>query len=304
MSDAAATPTPSPVTPSAPAKADAAPAPAAVAATPPPAKHKFDFGDGEREYTFEELKTFVGKGRGADKLLSKADQRLKEAAALEAKHKSLPERLKKRDEAEKLLREYGVDPRAFAEDLLLPHVQAEMMSEEQRAVLAAQKERDEALSRLKAQESQREQAELEQQVLAEQERLGASIGAALEKLNYPETARPVLVPFVAKVMQVADEAGDEMSPEDAAEHVEAIFRTAQDRMVESMSGEQIAQRFGEAFIQKAIQYGLAKIKASRAKLPGGASSHVATSQPTNGAPKPRFKSMEEWEAFMESRAQE
>lgn len=292
-----------PGAPPAPAGGEGSAAPDKAQAAPAPAPQKYKLGD--EEFDEATLRGLVSRGKNSAQLMTKAEQRMREAAEKERKAEAAREAFKDRQARAKLLKEWGLDERQLAEELLLPYVQQEMLSPEQQAVAAAKREAEEARALLKQREEADKQAQLEKDTQAYQERFGAECHKALEALDYPREAEPFLIPFIAKAHEMmVDEEGAEFSPADAAEYVDGILTRTLQRMAEKMSGEQLVKKYGEAFAKKINAYNLQRIK-ERLKPVGGQSPVQAprNGTPSNGTPKGGFKSFDEWEAELARRTQ-
>ncbi len=283
---------------------DATPAPAGGETTPTtvPAKYKFDFEGTEREYSADELRANYLKGKNAAQLMTKAELKLREVAEREKKAGSFPERLKK--EGAKFLIEHGIDPDDFAESLLLPKIQQQMLTDEQRRILDAQQRAEAAEMKLQEREEKERQAEEDRLVSEHKQRLGASFMGALEKLGLPQSSGPWAVRRMAQLAERADELEMEFAPDDLASIVKDDFMQEHRAIASGMSAEQIIEWLGEEVVQKLRRFDLDRIK-SKLKVPG-----ALPQRPVNGvaaAPKPngkRFMTEAEWIAEEQRRIRE
>jgi hypothetical protein len=300
----------SPPPSAAPAKPDGGAAPKDAAHAAPaqpvvPRKVRLALdGDQEQDYDVDAIKANYLKGKNSAQLMSKADQRLREATEKEKRAASMGERLKSRDETEKLLTELGIDPEQFAEALLVPRIQQRMMTEEQRAAHTNQQRAEAAEAKLKAIEDERLAKEDDAKVFEHQGRIGKLCVEAMTALNYPVDSAPALIPFIAKIIETAAEAGHDISPSDAADYVDGILNTTMERAVERMSGEQLAKKFpGLAAKIQGHNLALWKERQKGLSQPAAPGATTATTH-TNGAPKRRYLSESEWDAEMKKRIQE
>lgn len=315
MSDSPATPGSPPA--AAPPKPDATPAPkdgagAAPVAPAGPRKVRLALdGDDEREYDLDAVRANYKKGVNSAQLMSKADQRLKEATEREKRAAAQGERLKNRDEAEKLLAELGIDAEEFAESLLVPRIQQKMMSKEQLDAHTHRQRADAAEGKLKALDDKRKADEEEAAVNRWQNQEGERALNALQKMGMPQEAAGLAVWRVAKYLDrevermQADESYQPHAPEDIAAAVIEEYRGEHKSLTNSLSGEALIQWLGPDVLKKIRSHDLAVLRQKQGRgftqspAPG-----VTPGQPTNGAPKKRYLSEAEWDAEMTKRIQE
>lgn len=307
MSDSPAPVAPAPDAPAQTeqAKPDASGAPVKAAA-PAPVSRKVKLaldGDTEQEFDLDQVKAWVSRGKNAAQLMSKAEQRAREAADAEKRAGTVKERLGNKAEREKLLKEWNIDPRQFAEELLLPYVQNEMLSEEQRALQSERQRAEAAEARLKEREAAdltaKEAAEIEQH----KQRLGSSFVKALDALKVPQSVWPFAVRRMAAFQEHAEE---DVPPEELAEIVKADALAEFRSYADGMTAEQLEEWLGQGPRLKLRQFDLAKLKARQAGLPGAhVAQHVNGQPSTNGASKRKaFMTDREWEAELKRRTSE
>lgn len=225
-----------------------------------PAKHKFDFGDGEREYDFDSLKANYLKGRGAAQMLSNAEKKLRSAMELEQKNKGLPERLKNSKDRLKLFEELGIDRRAFAEELLLPEIQRETMSEEERKFAELQSRLQEYEQKDQSRAETERQAKEQAQVAEYQNQLGQKMVEALTKSGLPKSAGPLAVKRIAHHMERALDADYDISPDELAELVRDEYRGEHKSFSANLSGQELVEWLGEDVVRKIRQHDLSKLR--------------------------------------------
>lgn len=282
----------------APASRDgtSAPKPGEASPTPLPQKYKFDFEGSEREYDLNELKANYLKGKNSAQMMSKADQRLREASEKEKKYSSLPERLRK--EGAKVLQELGlneVELEQFAEGLLLPKIQQQMLTEEQRQVLDARNRAESAERRIKEIEERAQQAEQDRLTSEHQQRIGSQFVQALEKTGLPQSSAPWAVRRMAALAEKADELELDFSPDDLATIVRDDFMQEHRALASGMSPEQIIAWLGDDVVKKIRQHDIARLKQ---RLPGGMTQPPAQGITNSTAPKTngtrKYMSETEW----------
>lgn len=293
-------------TTSTPAKADGTPAPekGAASATPaPPTEYEFDFDGKPRKYSQDELRTNYLKGKSAAQMLTKSEQRLKEATEREKKSSAHQERAKK-GELAKVLEEWGLDPRRAAEELLLPDIQREMMSPAEQHLLAAQRRAEEAERRLQERDETEKSAREEAETVEHQQRLGQAFVAALEKAGLPKTSAPWAVKRMAALQEKADELELDFHPDELATLVRDDFQGEHRSIASTMDGEQLWNWLGEDTAKKLVRHEISRMKAQRtpaqsvAAPPTNGHAHV-----TNGT-KQKHLTTDEWAAEVQRRIRE
>lgn len=291
--------------PAAPADAPAKPAAQAAPARPSRVKLALE-GDDEREYDLSELRANFAKGKSAAQLMSKADQRAREAIEREKKAESYREALKDRAQRERALKELGIDPRQFAEELLLPYVQAETLNEDQRRALEYQRRNEDLERQAKEREERDRQTKEEEETRAHQERLGQAFVAALDKVGLPRESAPWAIKRMAALAEKAEELGLELPPDEIATLVREDFLAEHRSITSTLTGAQIEALYGEEFIKKVMRHAVAKLKEKKGGAQGQtpAPGLIPTPKP-NGAHKPKTTYNEaEWAARMKQLAKE
>lgn len=291
MSDEAAAPATPEATP-AENSGSAKPTPAAA-----PAEYEFDFEGQKRKYSAEELRANYLKGKSAAQLMSKAEQRAREADEKLKRAEATPQRFRDRAERAKILKEWGLDERQLAEELLLPYVQAETLNEDQRRALEYQRRNEELERQAKEREDKEKADKEEEETRAHQERLGKAFVAALDKVGLPKESAPWAIKRMAALAEKAEDLGLELAPEEIAGLVREDFLNEHRSITATLSGAQIEALYGEDFIKKVMRYAVEKLRKgpkpgqlNQTPAPG-----VTPTQKPNGVHKPPKKTMNEAE---------
>lgn len=300
---------PAPVAPAAPAsddsvepaKPEAAQAKPAAPVVPRKVKLALE-GDAEQEFDLDQVRAWVSRGKNAAQLMSKAEQRAREAAETEKRAGSVKERLGNKAEREKYLKELGYDPRQFAEELLLPYVQNEMLTEDQRAFQTERQRAEAAEARLKERETADATAKEAAEIEEHKQRLGSSFVKALDALKVPQSAWPFAVRRMAAFQEHAEE---DVPPEELAEIVKADQLAEFRAVADGMTAEQLEEWLGQGPRLKLRAHDLAKLKSRQVGLPGAHAPQLNGQPQTNGASKRKaFMTDREWEAELKRRTQE
>lgn len=249
------------------------------------------------------IRTNYQKGKSAAQMMSKAEQRLREAQKYEQyKPESLKERLKDRSAREKFLEELGLDRRQFAEELLLPEIEREMMTEEQRALAEERRKREEVERKLQDREQKETKEREEAQVREQQAAIGQRMVQALQKVGLPKESAPWGVRRMAALMDKQIELGLDLSDDELATLVRQDFEKEHASLYESMPAEALVQMF-PGLVKKLRAYDLAQLKART--QPGAPRPQQ---QPQTAAPMPKngkgYLTPEESKKILEQRISE
>lgn len=315
MSDAPATPGATPAAaPDATVKPDA-PKEGAPAVAQPAAPKKYKLaleGDDEREYELDAIRANFLKGKNAAQMMSKADQRLREAHEKEKRWGGLSAKAKDKplEAIREFLKESGVDVdlETLGEQMVLPRIQREMLTDEQRREVDATRRAETAEARLKELDDKRQADEDERKVMEHQNRLGKVCLDALQRVGLPESSGVWAVKRMAALLDKVDdlnESGHEiqLSPDDIATMVKDEFLGEHRSFTSNLTGEQIVQLYGEDFVKKVRTYDLARLKEGRGlglKQPPAAPTNPT---PSNGHNK-KYMDETEWAAELKRRIQE
>ncbi len=196
--------------------------PAPKPEAPPSSAYKFDLGEGEREYSPEQLRAWALKGRSADKLLSKAEHRAREAAQREQGHQAMVRAIKSRDvgafmDAAGVSEEEALQ---FFETGLLPAIERQQMSPEQRAAHEAKQETQQLRKELERRQQAEQRAAFESEVAARMERMRGPLAKAVRALNVDES---VIGPLIARVADRIDQLWDDNDPPSEAEIAQLVW---------------------------------------------------------------------------------
>jgi hypothetical protein len=263
----------------------------------------------EQELSAEELtkhwdriRTNYAKGLSSSQMMTKAEQRLRQAQEYEKKYapQSIAQRLKDANERQRFLEEMGIDRRQFAEELLLPEIQQEMLTAEERRLADAERRAATAEQRLKQREEQEQATRQEQAVKEQQQALGQRFVEALQKAGIPEGSAAWGVRRMAALMDKQLELGMDLGVDELAGLVREDFARELRSTVGGLDGAGILEFFGKELVQKIRAHDLATLKA---RQPGGASQPVrhASQAPTNGAVKSQYLTPEQRDLIIQER---
>lgn len=293
-----AAPTPAPAKADATAKAEGGEA--TKAAPPVPQRYKMDLGEGEREYELGELKANYLKGKNHAQLATKADQKLQQAQALERNHNEFKELLTK--DALKAFKAMGLDKKqaiALAEQILLPEVQSQMMTEEQRRIAHLEAQLQEQAERDKEREAKAREAEFEELTKTHLDALSRQAVEAIEKSGLPKETAPWAVKRLAALMERSQELELGLTADDCARLVKEDFAAEHQAMQKAMPFEQWMQWVGEERIKEMRAYDLARLKEKHGK-PAQAASPAIAAPRTNGSNN-KALTRAEWDELIKQR---
>jgi hypothetical protein len=272
LSDTAAAPA---ATESAPAEVSASasststPEQGQQTSTETPAQRKYRMaleGKEERDYTEDEIRANFLKGRNASQLVTKADQRLRAALEKEQAYSQKEQALKDRKSLRELIEQHGHNPRELAEEWLLPEIQREMMTEEQRRIAELESQLQKHESERQAQQKAAEEAELSRQVEEYQNHFGQVALQALQKTGLPATAAAFATKRLASLMEqnLQLRPDEQLSPDELAEMAADGYRSEFKSLADACkTDEELVQWLGEDVIKRLRRYDLARLKAQR-----------------------------------------
>jgi hypothetical protein len=300
--------------------AEAAPAESAPAessestSTPAPAQGSasasefFELEDGQK-WTVEDLKknwnkvqTNYRKGASAAQLLTKADQRIRQAQEYEQRYR--PEALKERlsKDAGSFFKELGLDPTDFATNLLMPEIEKQQMTAEQRAMADKERAVAEREARIQKWEQEQQRLKYEDEVKRHQETYRKTFSDALAKAGFSDKNAHVMRRMAA-YMDTFVGAEEEPSPEQVAQFVRDDIANELRTLTDSLDGRSIVELFGPDLIKKIRAHDLAQL---RSRQPGA---QAKTTPPNpavlNGAvqPKPKYLTEAERDKELQRRIQ-
>jgi len=196
------------------------------------------------------------KGKSAAQLLSKADEKRREALKAKAEADGLLAKLKADPRA--ALRELGVDVRQLSESTILEEIELEKMTPaERRAYDAEQK--------LKGYETEKQKAEDEK--ARHQDEFAHLFTETMAATGLPKASAPHVAHRMAMLYQQNEDAGLESTPEEMAAHVMYGVKAEHQGVLSGMEGEALLEWLGEAVVKKVLGANLAKVRARSGVAP-------------------------------------
>lgn len=281
------------------------PAPAKDAASTGPRRWKMNLEGEEREYDEDTIRANYLKGRSSAQMLTKAEQRLKAASEAEERSKSLPEKFRK--DARKALQELGLNPREVAEALLLPDIQREMMTGEQRELAEHKSKLAEYEAKDKEREDQERATKDEQLEREYKDYYGSRAKAALERVGIPKESAPWAVKRMAALMDKTIDLGIDLTADDIASLVKEDFQGEHRAFRSGLSDDQLVDWLGDEDVARVVKQQIRKLKSRQSATgfpaPGATSATKPGTPQMNGA-KRKYLTMDEFDAEIKRRAQE
>lgn len=234
----------------------------------------------EEEHDLESLKKFAQIGKAGQSKFEEATKLRKEA-------ESLKERLK--NDWVGALKELGIDPREATEKFLSERLREEMLSPEEKAQQAKDKEHMTLKEKLAALEAEKEQAKYDQERQQYEAQLEKEIPQALEKVGLPRS--PASLRRIANQLMIAMEGGYEMSVEEAAELAKSEIQGELSQLL-SMGGR-YEDLIPASVAEKLMEAHLGKVKSA----PQYKSNAPTASQPS-ATPK-KYMTESEWKKMFE-----
>jgi hypothetical protein len=205
------------------------------------------------------------KGKSAAQLLSKADEKRREALKAKAEADGLLAKLKADPRA--ALRELGVDVRQLSESTILEEIELEKMTPaERRAYDAEQKLKGYETEKQKAEEA-RKQAEFEAEKARHQDEFAHLFTETMAATGLPKASAPHVAHRMAMLYQQNEDAGLESTPEEMAAHVMYGVKAEHQGVLSGMEGEALLEWLGEAVVKKVLGANLAKVRARSGVAP-------------------------------------
>lgn len=193
-----------------------------------------------------------------------ANKRFQEAKELYAKGEMSQKQLKdfvsymKNNTAE-AMKHLGIDPRQFAESLLMEAIQYEQMSQEQRELIEAKKKLSTYESEAKTRQEQEKRAEFQRQVETERKRYDQEFAKALQSADLDPD--PFVIARLAQYMQGALKAGRrDASPMDFVENLKQDFHKQSVGYLKRIPGEKLLEMIPPEIIDKIRKADMARVK--------------------------------------------
>lgn len=193
-----------------------------------------------------------------------ANKRFQEAKELYAKGEMSQKQLKEfvgymKNNTADALKHLGIDPRQFAESLLMEAIQYEQLSPEQRELREAKDKLSKFEKEAKTREEQTKRAEFQQQVEAERKRYDVEFSKAMKAAGIESD--PFAVARLAQYMQSAIRSGNrDASPMDFVDALKADFGRSTLGYLKSLPADKILEAIPEEILSKIRQADLARVK--------------------------------------------
>jgi hypothetical protein len=271
-----------PATPPAPAPKTAPVAAKAEPGTAPEAEKpeesiEITVDGAKRRVSAKEAEKLLGKSAYADKVISQAKEALRASQAQEAERIKRREAIKTDKAArDAFLKEHGIEPEAYAREILEAKVAEGRMTPEQRqaAELAAEN------TRIKAELETRTRAETEQKQVAAAQQLQKQVESELSAAAQRAGIEPGSESFFAiyEALQEAYDLGLPWDPERiievAKENMDGAASKLEAAVLKGLKGDALLKRLGEPVVKEVVAARWAQIQA--AKNGGGAPAPLRT----------------------------
>ena len=217
--------------------------------------------DGE-ELEVEEPELLKGYSRG-----SASAKRFQEAARLRKEVEGILESLKDPYRLPEVLQQLGVDPSDVYRTWTQEAQQWESMSEEERAKVELNFERQKLEAEKKTIEDQRTQERIARETAQAHRQYMKEFDAAFETAGLPKT--PQTIALMAQHMEAALESGYELTAGDAAELVKEQFGSIRKTSLEGLTPEEVEATMGQSWMNTLRKWDVERLQA---KAPGKAAS--------------------------------
>lgn len=193
-----------------------------------------------------------------------ANKRFQEAKELYAKGEMSQKQLKEfigymKNNTGEALKHLGIDPRQFAENLLMDAIKYEQMSPEQRELIEAKKKLSTYENEAKSRQEQEKRAEFQKQVEVERKRYDQEFSKALQAADIEQD--PYAVARLAQYMQAAIKSGRrDASPMDFVENLKQDFHKQSIGYLKRLSAEKLLESIPAEIIDKIRKADLARVK--------------------------------------------
>jgi hypothetical protein len=193
-----------------------------------------------------------------------ANKRFQEAKDLYAKGEMSQKQLKDfvsymKNNTADAMKHLGIDPRQFAESLLMEAIQYEQMSPEQRELIETKKKLTTYESEAKTRQEQEKRTEFQKQVAVERERYDREFAKALQAADIEQD--PYAVARLAQYMQAALKSGrKDASPMDFVENLKSDFHKQSLGFLKRLSAEKLLETIPAEIIDKIRKADMARVK--------------------------------------------
>jgi hypothetical protein len=230
---------------------------------------KIKIGEGE-EYTVAEMKALIEKSKGADKKFLEASKAKKEAMRVFKMAKEDPKGF---------LEKTGLDPKKFAYDEVAEDVKNQLRDPREIELEKAQKRIKEFEEREATEKQTREQARLEREAKAIEQRFHAEAIEALEAFpQLPKTAR-IVAELARAVDQVRQKHGVLLSMKEVAPLVVKEVRSGLSGVLRGASPEQLIDLIGQEAVDAILKHSLTKVKDPLKGGKAGAAGEAGSAKP-------------------------
>lgn len=193
-----------------------------------------------------------------------ANKRFQEAKELYAKGEMSQKQLKEfvsymKNNTAEAMKHLGIDPRQFAESLLMEAIQYEQLSPEQRELMEAKKKLSTYESEAKTRQEQEKRAEFQRQVETERKRYDSEFAKALQSADLDPD--PFVIARLAQYMQGALKSGRrDASPMDFVENLKQDFHKQSVGFLKRLPAEKLLEVIPAEIIDKIRKADLARVK--------------------------------------------
>lgn len=239
-------------------------------------KHKIDGQEIEEELDEDQIR------RERQRWLA-SDKRFQEAAAERKKNEAYNARGKDKYQVRDILKEWGHDPRALAEELLTEEIEFQMMSPEKKRIYELEREkffRDKSDKERAALERQGKESEVRARLTGQ---LQGEVIEALKGSTLPQT--PQMVSRMAQQMRVHLQRGIDISVAEAAQLVQKELIEEGKANFPKMGVTKLKEILGQDMVNALLKDSLAQVKdpVKRAdKRPSDSVSERVIEKPTKG----------------------
>jgi hypothetical protein len=209
-----------------------------------------------------------------------ANKRFQEAKDLYAKGELSQKQLKEfvgymKNNTAEALKHLGIDPRQFAESLLMEAIQYEQMSPQQRELIEAKKKLSTYETEAKTRQEQEKRSEFQKQVDVERKRYDQEFAKALQSADLDPD--PFVLARLAQYMQGALKAGRrDVTPMDFVENLKQDFHKQSVGYLKRLSGEKLLEMIPAEIIDKIRKADMARVKSAMPSTPQQPAARIPT----------------------------
>lgn len=206
---------------------------------------RLKLGDKEEDFDERTAAGLISRGRNAAQLMSKADKIRQEAERKAAEAEAKLSRLKA--DPFSVLRELGVDVRGMSEREIMAAIEEEKeraLPPEEQALRRKAREADEYKRKLEEREKSEAQAREDAETEHHKEAFAGTFLKAMESTGLPPSSARAVMHRVASVYLAAVQAGEEVSPEEAASYAVEHLRAEHQAIVQGMSVPELVEWLG------------------------------------------------------------